>query len=494
MGNKIITEKDFWICTGGTTPAQLQSTQLSAKKDSGHKYITVADTATSSWIDFGCRKLMWIMAILAAVIVVAVVATGGAALGVLIAAGAIAGAAGAAFGAVVGALICGQKAAAARKWLSSKPDMIIQGRRAITGDDQMKCMLFGETIAFAPQIKNWWQAVSLGASNYLGGILEGAMYGAAIGAAGGVISGGPAVLGQFGVSNVAANWLATWGGWGLGLRGLVTTQSVLGAYGNTGQVTADDVVTKGIFGMETGTLHSAQNILSGNGTMTDLIGVGLWFIPAHGGSKETRETRTRNEEARNEEARDEEARNEENPQSRGNESEAPRQEGEFDAFEEGRDLGNNRVGSLGEQAVIDRLTAEGYTEILQIQNNSGHGVDIIARNPLTGEVKAVEVKANQSRLSEDQAEGGEWYVEDRLRRAANGERGYGVPPNPPELPTNARTAQQWIEDAPRVDYEVHRVDVDRVTGEAGSIDVSPWDPVNPDPVDPPVDPPVAPPE
>jgi Holliday junction resolvase-like predicted endonuclease len=288
---------------------------------------------------------------------------------------------------------------------------------------------------------------------------------------------------------VAANWLATWGGWGLGLRGLVTTQSVLGAYGNTGQVTADDVVTKGIFGMETGTLHSAQNILSGNGTMTDLIGVGLWFIPAHGGSKETRETRTRNEEARNEEARDEEARNEENPQSRGNESEAPRQEGEFDAFEEGRDLGNNRVGSLGEQAVVDRLTAEGYTEILQIQNNSGHGVDIIARNPLTGEVKAVEVKANQSRLSEDQAEGGEWYVEDRLRRAANGERGYGVPPNPPELPTNARTAQQWIEDAPRVDYEVHRVDVDRVTGDVGSIDVSPWDPVNPDPVDPTVAPP-----
>ena len=327
MGNKIITEKDFWICSGGTTPAQLQTTQLSTKKDSGHKYITVADTATSSWIDFGCKKLMWIMAILAAVIAVAVVATGGLALGAIIAAGAIAGAAGAAFGAVVGALICGQKAAAARKWLSSKPDMIIQGRRAISGDNKMTCMLFGETITFAPHIKNWWQAIALGASNYIGGILEGMMWGAAIGAAGGVAAGGTAALGQFGVSNVAANWLATWGGWGLGLRGAVTAQSVLGAYGETGEVTANDVVSKGIFGMETGTLHSAQNIFSGNGTMTDLIGLGLWFLPVSGRGNRNR---TRSEEAKNEKAR-----KEENPQARSSESKAPRRDGKFEAFEEG---------------------------------------------------------------------------------------------------------------------------------------------------------------
>src|SRR5262245_65959520 len=111
------------------------------------------------------------MASLAAVLAVVVVAAAGLALGVLIAAGAIAGAAGAAFGGVVGALICGQKAAAARKWLSSKPDMIIKGQQAITGDDQMKCMLFGETITFAPHIKNWWQAIALGAANYIEGIL-----------------------------------------------------------------------------------------------------------------------------------------------------------------------------------------------------------------------------------------------------------------------------------------------------------------------------------
>lgn len=459
MGNKIITEKDFWICTGGAVPAQLQTTQLSTKKVSTHKYITVADKATSSWIDFGCKKLMLIMAILAAVLVVAVVATGGAALAVIVAAGAVAGAAGAAFGAVLGALICGQKAAAAREWLDSKSDLIIQGQRAITGDDKMICKIFGETISFAPQIKNWWQAIALGASNYIGGILEGAMFGAAIGFGGGLLAGGPAVLGEIGLSNVGANWLATWGGWGLGLRGLTTAQSVLGAYGNTGEVTGGDVA-KGVFAMELGTAKAAENILSGKGTASDFIGIGLWFLPTPKGNREIEETRSENE----------------TPTTRNTEGESAGTQGEHEAFEEGRDLGNNRVGALGEQAVVDRLRAEGYTDILQVQNNSGHGVDIIARNPLTGEVKAVEVKANSSQLSADQGRGGEWFVQDRLRRAANGERGYGVPPNPPELPNNARTAQQWLEDAPNVDYEVHRVPVDRTTGDVGDPDITPWEP------------------
>jgi hypothetical protein len=193
-------------------------------------------------------------------------------------------------------------------------------------------MLFGETITFAPHIKNWWQAIALGASEYIKGLFEGMISGMVVGVAGGVVTGGPAVLGEFGFSNLGANWLATWGGWGLGLRGAVTAQSVLGAYGETGQVTTGDVLYHGVFGMETGTLHSAQNILSGNGTVDDLIGVGLWFIPAHGSGNRGR---TRTEEARNEKARNEEAKNEENPQARAGESKAPRRAGEFEAYEEG---------------------------------------------------------------------------------------------------------------------------------------------------------------
>ncbi|MBO0862108.1 MAG: hypothetical protein J2P21_27165 [Chloracidobacterium sp.] len=56
----------------------------------------------------------------------------------------------------------------------------------------MKCMLFNATISFAPEIKNWWQAIALSASNYVGGILERMMWGTAIGAAGGIAADGPA--------------------------------------------------------------------------------------------------------------------------------------------------------------------------------------------------------------------------------------------------------------------------------------------------------------
>ena len=32
MGHKIITEKDFWMCSSGAMPAQLQGTRKSNKK------------------------------------------------------------------------------------------------------------------------------------------------------------------------------------------------------------------------------------------------------------------------------------------------------------------------------------------------------------------------------------------------------------------------------------------------------------------------------
>ncbi|MBO0856952.1 MAG: hypothetical protein J2P21_00555 [Chloracidobacterium sp.] len=214
--------------------------------------------------------------------------------------------------------------------MSSKSDLIIKGQRAITGDDQMKCMLFNADITFAPNIKNWWQAISLSASNYIGGILEGMMWGAAIGAAGGIAAGGTAVLGEFGVSNVAANWLATWTtGGGLALRGVVAAQTVLGAYGDTGQISGGDVF-HGVFGMEVGTWESAKKIVTGNGTVDDVIGVALWFTPAHGRSQKSR---TITEEGKGKEGKKDEGKNEEKQQARGNESEASRQKGERDAYQ-----------------------------------------------------------------------------------------------------------------------------------------------------------------
>lgn len=296
MGNKIITEEDFWICTGGAVPAPFQTTQLSTKKASGHKYITVEDKSTLSWIDFGCRKLMLIMAIIAAVVVVAVVATGGAALAVVVAAGAAAGAAGAAYGAVLGALICGQKAAVARKWLNSKRDLIIQGQKAITGDHVMTCAVFGETITFAPQIKNWWQAISLGTANYISGIMEGMLAGGAIGLGGGLLAGGGSAfaagglrgLGQAALTalrsmpkNLLANVVSSFGKAGLAMRGLEGATNVLSSYGSTGRAGVGDFVS-GVFGEEVDAYNAVRNIATGNGTWQDAANLAMLFAPDGG--------------------------------------------------------------------------------------------------------------------------------------------------------------------------------------------------------------------
>ena len=101
MGYKIITEEDFWICTEGAIPTQFQGTRETLHNPEGKKYITKEDKSTVGWLDFGCKKYMWLAALIAAVaVVVAVaigvltVATGG--LG-LIALGAIAGLVGGTF-------------------------------------------------------------------------------------------------------------------------------------------------------------------------------------------------------------------------------------------------------------------------------------------------------------------------------------------------------------------------------------------------------------
>jgi len=309
MGNKIITEKDFWRCSCGAIPAPMQSTQLTAKKKSGEKFITTRDTATSSWIDFGCTRYMLIMAALAAAVVVIaaiVIGTGGAA---LIALGALAGLAGAAWGAVVGGLLCGQKAAKVRKWVGSKKNYIVQGVETITGDHTMTCKV-GGVITFAPEIKNWNQALAEGASNYIGKLMEGMMAGAAIGMGGAIITGGAGAfaaggmrgLGQaalqlaksapinilrnigasFGYAGAGASSTAAWttAGTAVGLRSLTATQAGLQHYASTGE-SGWGAAGRGVFGMEEGMIHSGANIANGNAGWQDIAGLALLLSPVH---------------------------------------------------------------------------------------------------------------------------------------------------------------------------------------------------------------------
>ncbi|OMQ07911.1 hypothetical protein [[Flexibacter] sp. ATCC 35103] len=340
MVNKIITEKDFWTCTGGNVPAPLQSVQQSTKTKDGKNYITIVDTATSSYIDFGCNKLMLIMAIVAAVIAVAVVATGGAA---LIAVGAIAGAAGAAAGAVVGGLICGQIAKMARVWLGSKDNMIVQGKPAITSGNEMKCMLFGDKISHAPDIKNWWQAISLAGANYVGGILEGMMAGAAVGMGGAFISGGRAAFVEGGTpalsraalellknmpKNFGVNAVESFGKFGLTLRGVMGAQNTAATYGTTGTATVGDFAA-GTVAMETGAYDSFNNIKEGKGTWQDFVGMAMMVAPVGKGKRDLEsEISKKADDAEGKKAEDEATKKAFNQ-----EVDAPKEVAEFEAFE-----------------------------------------------------------------------------------------------------------------------------------------------------------------
>ena len=71
------------------------------------------------------------------------------------------------------------------------------------------------------------------------------------------------------------------------------------------------------------------------------------------------------------------------------------------------------------------MMQEGFDQVVAVQNNSGHGVDMIGRNSKTGEIKVWEVKTTDGSsapsLSKDQISmGGEKYTNDRLTRAADG--------------------------------------------------------------------------
>ena len=375
MGNKIITEKDFWMCTGGNVPAQLQSTQLSTKKKDGKKYITLSDTATSSMMDFGCNKLMLIMAIVAAVIAVCVVATGGAA---LIAIGALAGAAGAAVGAVMGGLICGQVAAMARMWLASKNNLKIQGKPAITGDHQMQCMLFGDKITFAPNIKNWWQAIALGGANYIGGIMEGMMAGAAVGMGGAFIGGartaflqgGTRAVGQAGLNflkvmpkNFGVNLLESVSKFGLAMRGVMGAQNTAATYGNTGTASIGDFA-QGTVAMETGAYDSANLIyadmsggvvLDENGEprhagWQDYVGMVMMFAPVGKGKRDIEAELSK----KADEAEGKKADEESTKKATNQEGESAKKDGDHEAFEADSMKRESKTNSNGERIMTVR--------------------------------------------------------------------------------------------------------------------------------------------
>lgn len=311
MGVKLITEKDFWMCTEGAVPAPLQGTHLSLKKKNGDSvFITVADKATASWIDFGCKKYMVLVAIAVALVAVALVvagvitvATGG--LG-LFAIGAIAGVVGGVIGAVVGGLLCGQKMVSKREWLTQgKANFISQGANTITSEHKMICPIGGE-ITFAPHVKSWLDAILMAGASYASSLIECAMTGGMIGSMGGALMGSGGLLASA-KTIFGQGWKAV-GKSVLGflkntpkvvLNNLIkkdtseivatASQSLLGSYGKDGKLTSDSVLdaTHEVFLSD---VESVKNILTGNGSPSDIISVAALMIPGDSNGKKTKNT------------------------------------------------------------------------------------------------------------------------------------------------------------------------------------------------------------
>jgi hypothetical protein len=126
---------------------------------------------------------------------------------------------------------------------------------------------------------------------------------------------------------------------------------------------------------------------------------------------------------------------------------------------------SGRTGKCGEKLAKQDMMKEGFDEVIEVQNNSGHGVDLIGRNSKTGEVKVWEVKTTEGvtapPLRGDQAKlGGEGFVDNRLRKAVTGEGNYG---KVPEAMKKAELAKEWIEDATgRTSYEKREVFIDDI--------------------------------
>ena len=119
------------------------------------------------------------------------------------------------------------------------------------------------------------------------------------------------------------------------------------------------------------------------------------------------------------------------------------------------------IGKCGEQLAKQDMEADGF-EVVEVQNKSGHGIDLIGRNK-DGNVKVWEVKTTEGTkapsLSKDQSRlGGEDFTNDRLKRATEGQGNYG---KVPEAKKNAKKVKNWIKKSNgKVSYEKYEVFID----------------------------------
>ncbi|MGV7196892.1 XVIPCD domain-containing protein [Xanthomonas axonopodis] len=114
------------------------------------------------------------------------------------------------------------------------------------------------------------------------------------------------------------------------------------------------------------------------------------------------------------------------------------------------------TGDIGEAIVSHQLAKEGYRDLVPIQNNSGHGNDLVGFNPDKGRWEVFEVKASVIGAAKDQTGDPQRLVTSRLEKAIEA-RGHWDPKNMWEEQAKA-TAERLIDD--HFDEATRHLDVD----------------------------------
>jgi Holliday junction resolvase-like predicted endonuclease len=332
----------------------------------------------------------------------------------------------------------------------------------------MTCKI-GGVVKFAPEIKSWSQAIGLAGLNYLTKFAECGLAGAAVGGGGYMLAGlatGSLALAMPTVGSVVSNIATSF----IGIFGASRVLFGANALANDAAMSKVDGAGNAFSSFGNGAIPeygSIKRIVTGNAHPTDAM---LLLYLLHLKTPPAPKENVVPKEEPTAKPKEEEVVKPTEAEPQANAKTNNGKKGE--AFEDG--VSSKVKGDIGEAKVIENLRAEGFTEVVQVQNKSGHGVDVIARNPLTGDVKCVEVKANSSKLSAEQAEGGEKYVKSRLDRATKGEGHYKIPPNSEQMKLDAEKAKEWLKESPKTDYEVYQVPINNVTGVTGTPKVSTW--------------------
>jgi Holliday junction resolvase-like predicted endonuclease len=132
-------------------------------------------------------------------------------------------------------------------------------------------------------------------------------------------------------------------------------------------------------------------------------------------------------------------------------------------------LSKKKIGDAAEAKAREDLKKQGFTDVAKVENKSGNGIDIVGRNPQTGEVKVVEVKANGSSLNGLQARGGPDNTERVLNTAEKSKANTWK-----EAKGDVANVREWLQNSPNTIHQIWKYEVDAATGVAKGPRVADW--------------------